>query len=97
MSDKSAFRSGIIDKAALARADDVLAKNGVKVDPDVLQQAIDAAVTPVPDQDDIPVSIGMARAGREFWVANPSASPNVLVPGIYRAMERKRREEDPPP
>lgn len=80
------------DDAAVSRAQASLAANGVRVDADVVREALTAAETPEPDK--IPVSDGMFRAGLKVWLDQPAASPHVLLPAIYRAMEQQRRDED---
>lgn len=81
-----------MDDAAVKRAQAVLDKKGIKVGVLVLREAIEAAQQPPPPP--IPVSIGMIEAGRTYWKLHPDAPLHVMLPEMYRAMEKKRLEEE---
>lgn len=85
--------TAVIDDAAMTRAQDVLTESGVKIETGTLRQALNAAVTPELPKSHIPVSVGMAAAGREYWLAHPADSVHVLLPAMYRVMDQKRRDE----
>lgn len=80
------------DDLEVARIQAVLAGHGMKIDATTVRAILTAAgqVEPV---DDIPVSLGMVAAARTWWVARPADSVHVLLPALYRVMERVRREE----
>lgn len=82
----------VIDDAAVARAEDVLIAEGIRVDAKIVRKVLVAAVDATPEPA-IPVSDGMFRVGLKVWLENPTASPHVRLPALYRAMEQQRRDE----
>lgn len=95
-----------MDDAAISRAQNVLVAKGLRATTAAVREALAAAENDAlvagsgavrSSQElnaTIQVSGGMVAAGRVAWIAAPSSSVHVLLPMIYKAMERQRQLEE---